>query len=355
VRTAPLSQRLTPGAPLSAIRVLIVDDSAVARAMLARAVQDHDRFTVVAALDSAERALHWLRAHQADIILLDINMPGRSGLAALPELITAGGWAQIVIVSSCAAEGATATLQALSLGATDAIAKPDSGIGRHFGALLTERLLRMVSEGTAYERRGTAAVRIAGSDPVSCVAIGASTGGIHALTRFFRELPVDFAAPIFVTQHLPPSFMTFFADQLAVMARRPACVARDGMIVAPGQIHIAPGLAHLTCQRAGKDVEIRLSADPAPSRCMPSVDPMFASVARTYGKGAVGIVLSGMGKDGTQGSVVMAAAGASVIVQDAESSVVWGMPGSIATAGLACLIASPDQLAAHLIWRGCAR
>ncbi len=344
-----------PEHDVAPIRILIVDDSAVARATLAQAIADDPRFKLVAALDRAERALAWLTKNRADIVLLDIAMPGRSGLLALPDLLACGNGARVVIVSAFAAEGAAATIRALAMGVADAIAKPESGpIGRQFGTDLTERLLRLA------ERSPTLApnswhLRTSSSAPLGCVAIGASTGGIHALSAFFAQLPAGFDAPIFVTQHLPSLFMPSFAGQLSAMANRPCDVATAGTIVARGRIYLAPGHAHLECQRSNGRVAIALSQERTPSGCRPAVDAMFASVAATFGSSAMGIVFSGMGRDGAHGALALASAGCTIAVQDEASAVIWGMPGAIARAGLASLIAAPSSIADHVAWRGAAR
>jgi two-component system, chemotaxis family, protein-glutamate methylesterase/glutaminase len=333
------------------IRILVVDDSVVARAMIARVIADDARFVMAAALDRADRARIWLQDNRTDIVLLDIAMPGQNGIDALPGLMAVGGDAHFVIVSALAAEGATATLHALSLGAADVIAKPGSGsIGRDFGAVLVDRLLRL-TRGTR-EPVVASHLRESATGPIGCLAIGASTGGIPALAAFFEKLPPHFNAPILVTQHLPDVFMPSFAVQLSELAHRPCSVALDGMVLAQREIYLAPGNAHLTIVQRRGAVVVALSRRPAPSRCMPAVDAMFESVAAAYGDGAVGVVLSGMGRDGAHGAIALAAAGGSLVVQDAASAVVWGMPGAIVSAGLASVIATPAQLAEHIGWRG---
>ncbi len=338
-------------------RLVIIDDSVVARVMLAQVFDSEPGFQVCAAFDRVERALAWLALHECDIILLDIELPGRSGLAALPDLLAASGRARIVVVSSMAAEGAAATLQALSLGAADAIGKPESGaIGRQFGVTLVERLRRLAgSADRSSQRPMVVPVREAGQSPVGCVAIGASTGGIHAIARFFSALPATFDAPILVTQHLPTEFIPFFAEQLAMMTRRRCTVAQDAAPLKSGMIYIAPGDRHLGIGRQGETATIALSSGMTSSHCLPSVDPMFKGVGETFGEGAVGVVLSGMGRDGGEGAEVLVDCGGSVIVQDADSSTIWGMPGTVARKGLASLVSTPERLADHLAWRGVAR
>jgi two-component system, chemotaxis family, protein-glutamate methylesterase/glutaminase len=343
---------------VSPIRVLIVDDSAVARAALSRVVGESTGFEIAAALDGARRAIGWLANNAADIVLLDIQMPGLDGLAALPALIEASGGARILVVSTLAGDGARATIRALALGAADTLAKPDiGGLGRHFGDLLLDKMLRLGKARPAAltESRERQLLRAVAETPIGCLAIGASTGGLHALAAFFANLPQEFDAPILVTQHLPPIFMPFFADQLSALSGRSARVARDGETVKRGDLLVAPGDRHLALVRRGKKVCTVLLDQAAVSRCCPSVDPMFSAAAEVYRDDAVGVVLTGMGRDGEIGAGAIAAAGGTIIVQDPVSSAVWGMPGTVARAGLASLIATPSALATYVVRRGVAR
>jgi two-component system, chemotaxis family, protein-glutamate methylesterase/glutaminase len=327
------------------IRVLIVDDSAVARAALSRMLDDTAEFEVVAALDGARRAIDWLATTSVDVVLLDLQMPGLDGIAALPDLIMASGGAHILIVSTMASDGARATVQALALGAADTMAKPDTGLlGRQFGDVLISKMLRLGRARPAafagtHDRQ---LLRATTDTPVACLAIGASTGGLHALAAFFDHLPQSFNPPILVTQHLPPAFMPFFADQLSALSGRATRVATGGELVSRGDVLIAPGNAHLSVGRIGRSVEAMLLDHGTVSRCCPSVDPMFAGV------------LTGMGRDGSVGAASIAEAGGTIVAQDAASSAVWGMPGTIARAGLASLIAPPAVLAAYVAGRGVA-
>ena len=180
------------------------------------------------------------------------------------------------------------------------------------------------------------------------LAIGASTGGIHALGHFLGALPPVIGLPILVTQHLPASFMEAFARQLVSASGREAVVAEDGAELMPDRILIAPGDAHLTVVRQGKRLVVRLDRAPAASGCLPSVDPMFASLAEACDGEVLGVVLSGMGRDGADGAVRIVDAGGTVLAQDEASSAVWGMPGAVAKAGLAAAILAPDQLALRI-------
>ncbi|WP_294330442.1 chemotaxis-specific protein-glutamate methyltransferase CheB [uncultured Sphingomonas sp.] len=350
-----------PAASAPQGRVLIVDDSVVARSVLTRMIEGTRRFQVAAALGDVRAALDFLGRVQVDIILLDIAMPGIDGLTALPDVVAAGQGAKVLIVSSSADEGAATTLQALALGAADTLVKPGVGaFGGRFAEVLEDRLSRLLAAPGGQPgvvpappplRPASAGVQL---DGIQVVAIGASTGGIHALSQLFREIPAGFQLPILVTQHLPPSFMGYFAAQLSVLGGRPCDVAEDRMRVRPGRIVIAPGEAHLKLVRTSDGAAIRLSTEWARSGCMPSVDPMFDSVAEVFGARALGVVLSGMGRDGCEGAARLVDAGAKVLVQDQASSVVWGMPGAVATAGRASAVLPPDEIG-RLIGRGGAR
>lgn len=326
-------------------RVLIVDDSAVARAVMARAIEADARFIVAGAVPHAAAALRLLATMRVDAILLDLEMPGVDGLTALPDMIAAGRGAPVLVVSSACAEGATATVQALALGAADTLVKPGAGTPHaRFAELLAAKLERLTQADAAVPVR--APVRpLPSRAPYDIVAIGASTGGIHALSQLLRALPTSFQLPILITQHLPASFMPYFAAQVAVVANRPCEVAVDRLRLRPGRVVIAPGDAHVRCVAlADGTVAVRLSSEPAPTGCMPSVDPMFESVAAAYGPRALAVVLSGMGRDGAEGARKVAEAGGAVVAQDEATSVVWGMPGAVAAAGLAQALLPPEAI-----------
>lgn len=331
------------GAP--AHRVLIIDDSVVARSVLGRMVEGTRRFAVAGAFSDVSAALSWLDKNRVDAILLDIEMPGIDGLTALPDILIASHGAKVLVVSSSADDGAAVSVQALALGAADTLVKPGIGaFGGRFAEVLEERLSKLFEAPDDTRPKPTGCSMITAPRDFDLVAIGASTGGIHALSQFLRAIPVNFQVPILVTQHLPSSFMSYFAAQLAVLGGRPCEVAADHMRIRPGRIIVAPGDAHMRVVRTSDGAAIRLTHEKSSSGCMPSVDPMFESVAEVFGKRAVGVVLSGMGRDGCEGAVGMIEAGARVLVQDRASSVVWGMPGAIANAGRASAVLPPDEI-----------
>ncbi len=340
------------GQPIS---VLIIDDSAVARAALSQMVERSATLMLAGVADGAEAAIVALTQRPVDVILLDLEMPGWTGLAALPKLLAAGRGAKVLVVSSTARAGAEASLQALAAGAADTLAKPETGqLNQNFQSILVERIERL---GCADRQDRTVehfALRSEPATPIALLAIGASTGGLSALAAFFSALPRSFTAPIVVTQHLPPGFMPYFADQLSAMAGRFANLAEEGRIIESGEITIAPGPKHLRVVQAGHHLVAKLTDERTETRCFPSLDPMLESVAEVAGVRGVGIILTGMGRDGTIGATRIVEAGGSVLVQDRLSSAVWGMPGSVARAGLACVAATPTALAGHIARRGTA-
>jgi two-component system chemotaxis response regulator CheB len=331
---------------------MIVDDSTVARAVLSRMVQGGG-FELAAVAGTAEDAIDALAHVRVDVILLDLEMPGAGGLKMLPRILDAARGARVIIVSSLAEEGAQVTVSALALGAADTLPKP--GIGR-FNGKFSEVLLAKLralggSDHATSGRRGAAALRAMGTDPIQCLGVGASTGGIHALQQMFSSLPDMLGVPILVTQHLPAAFMTVFARQLGNAARRRAMVAEEGMPLLRDVILVAPGDAHLTVEnRSGKPV-VRLDRRSAASGCLPSVDPMLSSIADFYGSTGVGVILSGMGRDGLLGAGRLVNAGGAVLAQDEATCAVWGMPKAVTDAGLACAVLPPHQIARRVASR----
>ena len=338
----------------AAIRVMIVDDSLTVRTIFKRMVDSDPALMIVGTASSAERAIAQLAAEPADVVLLDLEMPGIGGLGALPAILATPGRPQVLVVSSLTMDGAEHTLAALQMGAADTLLKPRPGgftdeyraqlLGkiRALGSRLddSDRLPARLAEPSfarpGYSRR---------SSRPEAIAIGASTGGIHALGLMLRRLGPDFDLPILITQHLPGSFMPVFARQIEAACGRAADIAADGLILSPGRILIAPGHGHMVVRRKGTSaLTIQVSTAPAASGCMPSVDPMLTSLAEACDGRALGVILSGMGRDGALGAKDLVDAGGTIYAQDADSSAVWGMPGAVARAGLASMIAPPDQL-----------
>ena len=332
----------------SSIRVMLVDDSVVARSIFARVLSKHDQIEIVCEAEDSDAALAQLGETDVDIILLDIEMPKRSGLEALPDIQAKANGARILVVSAFAEENGPAAIQALSLGACDTLAKPGrSGFSGRFSEILIDKVVRLGRSGRNRSDAAYAAKLAVEYQQIvrpSCIAIGSSTGGIPPIYEIVRNLDPVLDCPVFITQHLPEAFMTFFARQLDGLTTRTVKVAQPGETVKNNHIYIAPGDAHLVCRRDRKGVVLEHLAEYSGSRYCPSVDAMFESLAKVYGSGSMGIILSGMGNDGTIGAQRVADAGGSVLVQDMETSVVWGMPGAAAREGIATAILTPPQM-----------
>jgi two-component system chemotaxis response regulator CheB len=337
---------------------MIVDDSMVARAVLSRMVESDDSFEIAAVAGTAEDAIDALRAVQVDTIILDLEMPGAGGLKMIPDILKAAAGARVMIVSSLADEGKEHTIAALALGAADAMPKP--GTGRFNGRFAEVLLSKLKAIGFAENQaalpepirlQGSPSLRAMPTDPIQVLAIGASTGGIHALASFFQALPLRIGVPILVTQHLPAPFMSVFARQLGIAARREALVAEDGMQLLPDRVIIAPGDAHLTVEASVGGHVVKLTHCVVRSGCLPSVDPMFASCGAEFGSSAVGVIMTGMGRDGVEGAGRLVACGGSVLAQDEASCAVWGMPRAVIEAGLACAVMPPDKMGRRIAAR----
>jgi two-component system chemotaxis response regulator CheB len=331
---------------------MIVDDSPVARAVLSRMLAGRKEFEIVALAGTAGEAIDALKSVRVDIVLLDVEMPGTSGIEALPEILRLGAGARVLIVSSLAEDGAEATVRALALGAADTLPKPGTGnFAGRFSEILAERLLRLgpAEPPAAREEDGKPLrLRAAPDGRIGCLALGASTGGLHATTEFLRALPAMLRAPLLITQHLPAIFMPYFARQLEAASGRLTRVAEEGLQLKPEEILLAPGDAHLGLEQQGSRIYVKLSHGPSKSGCLPSVDVMLAAVAEVYGTSGVGVMLSGMGRDGLSGSQRIVERGGAMLVQDRQSSAVWGMPRAVAEAGLASAVLPPADLARRI-------
>lgn len=355
---SPVLPEVPGQGPGDQTRIMIVDDSIVVRTVLERTVSEAGDIRVVASESNAERALERLDSVDVDVILLDLEMPGMGGIAAIPLLLEKSRGAQIIVVSQYTPHGAEKAVEALSLGAADTFPKPGvGGFDEVYRARLAGRV-RGLDQRPRKAPRVVAAPLQLRSLPAPragaprAIAIGASTGGIAALQVLLQALPPRLGVPILITQHLPASFMTVFAKQVSKAAGRPATVAEEGMILQPDCVYIAPGEAHLAVRLERDQMVVRLDHRPAVSGCTPSFDPLLTSLARELKGRVVGVVLSGMGRDGTIGAGELVAAGGCVYVQDAATSAVWGMPRAVAEAGLASAVLPPasisDRLAKHL-------
>ena len=340
------------------VRVMLVDDSLVVRSILERIIDQSEGLTVCSSVASGQDALAFLAREPVDVVVLDIEMPGMNGITALPLILERAEKARVLILSSNCVEGGPAAIEALALGASDTLAKPGRGsFSGRFAEVLTERIRTLGHLPPVASTVARASLRLAPpppamainrDEPLECIAVAASTGGIPAFSSFLAHLDTRIAAPILLTQHLPDAFMEFYAKQIATMTARKVCVAAAGMAVEANRIYLAPGDAHLIVVANGARREIALDRRPVENGCCPSADPMLVSVADVYGKGGVAVVLSGMGRDGANGAARLKSAGGTIFAQAPESCVIWGMPGAVAKAGLATATLNPDAIALML-------
>ncbi|RGP39857.1 Chemotaxis response regulator protein-glutamate methylesterase of group 1 operon [Altererythrobacter insulae] len=340
----------------SAIRVMIVDDSLTVRTVFSRLVQADADLEVASTASNAERAIAILRDDPVDVILLDLEMPGMGGLEALPTILKTAKSAKVLVVSSLTEDGAEHTVAALSMGAADTMLKPrPGGFDDAYRASLVEKIKALGAptapqQAVLAESEGTSRDKCSAKTP-EVVAIGASTGGIHALNIILRGLPPQFDLPILITQHLPANFIPVFARQVEMAAARKTVIAEDGTVVRRGEIAIATGHSHMMLTRRGDMLVTKIMTDAVPSGCRPSVDPMLTSLAENFDGRALAVILSGMGKDGSRGAADLVAAGGAVIAQDAETSAVWGMPGAVTKAGLTSAVLPPEGLLKEIVER----
>lgn len=341
------------GGKAGAIRVMLVDDSLTVRTIFRRMVESDGAMEVAATASSAERAISQLKTMPVDVILLDLEMPGMGGLEALPSILATAPDAQVLVVSSLTEDGAEATVAALSQGAADTMLKPrPGGFNEDYRSQLLGKIRALGSDADQAETAAPQApvpTQQRRSRQPEVVAIGASTGGIHALNLMLRTLTADFDLPILITQHLPASFIPVFARQIEVASGRTTVIAEDGTEIRRGEIAIATGHGHMVLRRIGERLVVRNSSEPAGSGCLPSVDPMLSSAANACEGRVLAIILSGMGRDGFVGAQQLVEAGGTVWAQNPETSAVWGMPGAVAKAGLTSHVASPEALGAKLM------
>ena len=332
--------------PLS-IRVMVVDDSAVVRGLISRHLEAEPGIAVVATAAHGELALAQLARTAIDLVVLDIEMPVMDGLTTLQEIMVRHPGVRVIMASTLTRRNAEISFKALNLGASDYVAKPESGLGS-----AEEFKRELVSKIKAFgRRRASAAPSAAPPAPTflpppaaaprpvrgktTALAIGASTGGPPALLKLFESLRGAVQQPILLTQHMPATFTALLAEQLSRAGDRPCAEARDGEPILGGHCYVAPGGWHMVVDRQGALPILRLNQEPPESFCRPAVDPMLRTAAQVFGSGLLATVLTGMGHDGAKGCEAVARAGGRFIVQDEATSVVWGMPGAAAATGLA--------------------
>ena len=359
---------------------MVVDDSVVIRGLISRWISAEPDMVVAASLRNGLEAVNQLERIKPDVAVMDIEMPELDGISALPQLLAKKRDLIVIMASTLTRRNAEISFKALSLGASDYIPKPETtrepaaaDIFHHdliqkirsFGAKLRRAPATgsplAPSHAPAIEKAAPRAVpapashaplvrRAFSPHPPRVLLIGSSTGGPQALMALVTELgPVIDRFPVLITQHMPPTFTTILAEHLARSSHRPAHEAIDGETVKPGQIYLAPGGRHMRVMRHGAEVAIALDDGPPVNFCKPAVDPLFTSAIDIWQGGTLALVLTGMGSDGMRGGKDIVAAGGSIIAQDEASSVVWGMPGAVANAGICAAILPLNQIAPKLV------
>ncbi|MGD0191844.1 MAG: chemotaxis response regulator protein-glutamate methylesterase [Rhizomicrobium sp.] len=335
------------------VRAMVVDDSAVVRGFIVRILESDPSIEVLATCSNGQTAIAQIARLKPDIVILDIEMPVMDGLTALPRILAAHPGTKIIMASTLTHKNAEISLEALARGATDYIPKPSARQLNGNGGFRRDLLQKIaVLSAHSHKRPGLAAaplnlVRSAqpslslrsglAADP-RILAIGSSTGGPQALLTLLKMLPQELNAPVVIAQHMPATFTTVLAQHLARASGRTSSEAVHDEVILPGRIYLAPGDFHFEVVREGATVKARLSKAAPENFCRPSVNPLFRSVARAFGGQCVTVMLTGMGCDGLEGTREIASAGGAVIAQDEATSVVWGMPGAIANAGLCTAI-----------------
>lgn len=367
------------GAASDPYRVMVVDDSAVVRGLETRMLESDSAIKVIASVGNGQAAIQALDRHDVEVVVLDIEMPVMDGLTALPQILAKSPKLKVIMSSTLTQKNAEVSLKALELGATDYIPKPSTSReltgGTDFKTELVEKVkalgaaarramgrrnptaapsassgaapsLRRTTDGAAAPARAGAplagasaqkvVLRQPGTERPDIICIGSSTGGPQALFNVLGGLKKagGVTQPIVITQHMPATFTTILAEHISRLSGFVAKEAATGDVLEGGKVYVAPGDYHMLLETKGTDKVIRLDQGPAENFCRPSVDPMFRSVSKIYGRRVLACVLTGMGSDGAKGGKVIVDAGGTVIAQDEATSVVWGMPGAAAHAGI---------------------
>jgi two-component system chemotaxis response regulator CheB len=354
---APLiTSRISPVPPPGA-RVMLCDDSAVIRGAIARILEADPEVRVVARVANGQAALDELRRTPVDVLVLDIEMPVMDGMTALPLLLKADPALKIIMASTLTTRGADIALRALGLGAADYLPKPSS-IGAVGDNRFSRELLEKV-KGLARLRRRAGQPPPARPNalparpipilPPRLLAIGSSTGGPQALFTLIQGLGRAPGIPTVLTQHMPATFIPILAAHITRLGGMPCMEARDGEALLPDRITLAPGDRHLLVEQRAGVLRARLSEDAPENFCRPAVDPMLRSAATACDGRVLVAMLTGMGHDGLAGTRQVIEAGGTAIAQDEATSVVWGMPGAIAQAGLCHAVLPLPRIAAKLL------
>ncbi|CAN5241566.1 chemotaxis response regulator protein-glutamate methylesterase [soil metagenome] len=365
------------------LRVMVVDDSAVIRGLISRWIEAEPDLAVAASVRTGLDAVNQVMRVDPDVVVLDIEMPDMDGISALPLLLEKKRDLVVIMASTLTRRNTEVSFKALSLGASDYIPKPEST--REMSAAdvfkrdliekirnLGARLCRPAAVASpsiapvAQPARAPLPRALPGAMPPGApprlvlrpftaaqprvLLIGSSTGGPQALMTLVAGIgSVIDQYPVLITQHMPPTFTTILAEHLARTSGRPAHEGVDGEEIKAGRIYLAPGGRHMRVGRSGAHPVIALDDGPQINFCKPAVDPLFASAVEFWQGAILAVVLTGMGSDGAQGGKTIAAAGGNVIAQDEASSVVWGMPGAVANAGVCAAVLPLDQIAPKVV------
>ena len=346
------------------IRVLICDDSATIRGILSATLGADPDLAIAGTAVNGEACLAAIPSAKPDLVLLDVEMPVMDGITTLREIRRRFGKLPVVMFSSLTERGAKATVDALLAGANDYVAKPAglaaAEVADRIRTDVIGRIKSLVPRGSA-GAGGRAAARLSGAagiaprpvrqHRVQGVVIAVSTGGPTALAEVLPAFVPDARVPTLVVQHMPAFFTAHLAERLAKTAGLPVREANDGEVVRPGDVLLAPGGRHLELVGDAVQARVRLTDAPPENSCRPAADVLFRSAVRAWGAGTLGVVLTGMGRDGLAGSREIVAAGGSVIAQDEFSSVVWGMPGEVVRAGLADAVLPLSQVGVEVALR----
>ena len=349
----------------TACNVLIVDDSAVARGIITHMLDAVREINVIASATNGVTALKAMEKHPVDVVILDIEMPEMDGMKTLPRLLAIDPEIKIIMASSVSRRNADISLKALSLGACDYVPKPSTGLGNaeEFRRELVEKVLAHGRHRKRAERPAKDAVKeIPAKPPVvllksksaanerpDVIAIGSSTGGPQALAQVLKNLDPAITQPIVITQHMPATFTSLLAEHMTKYSGRPAREGRDGDRLEDGHIYIAPGGKHMLLEAgANGGIFIRLNDGPPENFCKPAVDPMLRSLVKILGNRLLVVILTGMGADGLKGCEEVARQGGTIVAQDQATSVVWGMPGAVAHAGICREILPLNEISASI-------
>jgi len=355
--------------PGERIRVMVVDDSVVIRRLVTQVFEQDPIIEVVGTASNGAIGLQRIPQFNPDVITLDIEMPDMDGLEMLRRVRHDYPQVRVIMFSTLTERGAAKTLEALTLGADDYVAKVsnEGALYRSMNRLREEMIPKIKQFFHLPEKRQDACrVRPAYSpmagpaDQVTSVlqrkkarpevvVIGVSTGGPTALGAILPKFPADFSLPILVVQHMPPLFTRLLAERLNATCQLSAAEASQDGLVEPGRILIAPGDFHMKLASNGAGVRVVLDQSPRQNSCRPAVDALFASTGEVYGGAVLAVILTGMGQDGLRGAEILKAQGASILAQDEDSSVVWGMPGAVVNAGLADCVLPLDELVPKIL------